>query len=191
MGMKWADLVKQSKMTHIELYPREVWGKPTMKSIHMFSHFHLGILKGCRFLAGLKWLALTRRQVSHSDTYFAISRFILVHQKFFFKSWYILLVPRWIEYREQWASSMILQWSSKSFGATRQSLNHRTPSTSYRKHWASPNSNLRRRWPIPASVLWAAMTSSLMVGIRSMLFSLPCGTTRRLNSSKSQQEEWG
>jgi hypothetical protein len=28
-GMKWADLVKRSTMTHIELYPREVRGKPT------------------------------------------------------------------------------------------------------------------------------------------------------------------
>jgi hypothetical protein len=32
------------------------------------------------------------------------------------------------------------------------------------------------------------MTSSLMVGIRDMLFRLPCGTTRRLDSSRSQQE---
>jgi hypothetical protein len=53
-GMKWADLVKRSMMTHIELYPREVRGKPTMKSILMFSHFHSGILKGCRFLVGHK-----------------------------------------------------------------------------------------------------------------------------------------
>jgi hypothetical protein len=53
-AMKWADLVKQSTMTHIELYPCEVRGKPTMKSIQMFSHFHLGMLKGCRFLVGLK-----------------------------------------------------------------------------------------------------------------------------------------
>jgi hypothetical protein len=53
-GMKWADLVKRSTMTYIELYLREVRGKPTMKSMQMFSHFHLGILKGCRFPAGLK-----------------------------------------------------------------------------------------------------------------------------------------
>jgi hypothetical protein len=54
MSMKWSDLVKQSTMTHIELYPRELRGKPTMKSMQMFSHFHSGILKGCRFSAGLK-----------------------------------------------------------------------------------------------------------------------------------------
>jgi hypothetical protein len=52
--MKWTDLVKRSTMTHIELYPHEVRGKPKMKSIQMFSHFHLEMLKGCRFLVGLK-----------------------------------------------------------------------------------------------------------------------------------------
>jgi hypothetical protein len=34
-GMKWTDLVKRSTMTHIDLYPREVRGKPTMKSMQM------------------------------------------------------------------------------------------------------------------------------------------------------------
>jgi hypothetical protein len=53
-GMKWADLVKRSTMIHIELYPREVRGKPTIKSMQMYSHFHLGMLKGYGFLAGLK-----------------------------------------------------------------------------------------------------------------------------------------
>jgi hypothetical protein len=52
--MKWADLVKRSTMTHIELNPREVRGKPTMKSIQMFSHFHSEMLKDCRFSMGLK-----------------------------------------------------------------------------------------------------------------------------------------
>jgi hypothetical protein len=50
-----------------------------MKSMQMFSHFHSGMLKGCRLPEGLKWSALILRQVSHLDTYFAISRFILVH----------------------------------------------------------------------------------------------------------------
>jgi hypothetical protein len=54
MGMKWADLVKQSMVTHIELYPHEVQGKPMMKSMQMFSHFHSVILKGCWFPASLK-----------------------------------------------------------------------------------------------------------------------------------------
>jgi hypothetical protein len=35
------------------LYPHEVRGKPILKSIQMFSYFHSGMLKGCRFLAGL------------------------------------------------------------------------------------------------------------------------------------------
>jgi hypothetical protein len=48
------DFVKRSTMTNIELYPREVRGKPTMKSIQIFSHFHSGMLKGCRFPTGLK-----------------------------------------------------------------------------------------------------------------------------------------
>jgi hypothetical protein len=148
------------------------------------------MLKDCRFLAGLKWSALTLRHVSHSDTYFAISLFILIHQKLFFKSWYILLIPGWIEYLEQWAPSMILWWSSKFFETTRRSLNHRTSSASCRKHYASPNSTLLRRCLIPSSIFWAVMTSSLMVGIRVMLFKLPRGTTRRLGSSGSQQEGW-
>jgi hypothetical protein len=84
--MKQADLVKRSTMIHIELYPREVQGKPIMKSMQMSSHFHSGMLKGCRFLAGLKLSAFTHQQVLHSDTYFAISRFVLVYHKFFFKS---------------------------------------------------------------------------------------------------------
>jgi hypothetical protein len=54
IGMKWADLVKWFTMTHIELYPREVRGKLTMKSMQLFSHFQSKILKGCRFSAGLK-----------------------------------------------------------------------------------------------------------------------------------------
>jgi hypothetical protein len=33
-------------MTYIELYPREVWGKPTMKSMQMFFPFPLGDAQG-------------------------------------------------------------------------------------------------------------------------------------------------
>jgi hypothetical protein len=51
---EWADLVKWSMITHIKLYPREVRCKPTTKSMQMSSHFHSGLLKGCRFSAGLK-----------------------------------------------------------------------------------------------------------------------------------------
>jgi hypothetical protein len=139
------------------------------------------------YSASLKWSAMTLRHVSHSDTYFTISLFNLIHQKLFFNSWYILLVSGWIEYLQQWASSMILRRSLKFFGTTRRSLNHRIPSASYRKHYASPNFNLLRRCPIPTSIFWAAMTSFLIVGMRAMLFKLSCGTTRRLGSFGSKQ----
>jgi hypothetical protein len=42
------------EVTHIELYPREVGGKPIIKFMQMSSHFHSGMLKGYRFLVGLK-----------------------------------------------------------------------------------------------------------------------------------------
>jgi hypothetical protein len=53
-GIKCVDFVRRSTMTHIEFYPRDVRGKPIMKSIQMFSHFHSGMLKGCEFLMGLR-----------------------------------------------------------------------------------------------------------------------------------------
>jgi hypothetical protein len=53
-GIKWADLVKRFMMTQMELYPCEVRGRPTMKSIQMSSHLHSGILKGYKFPASLK-----------------------------------------------------------------------------------------------------------------------------------------
>jgi hypothetical protein len=45
-GIKWADLVKQSTMIHMELYPREVRSRPTMKPTHMFFSFPLGNAQG-------------------------------------------------------------------------------------------------------------------------------------------------
>jgi hypothetical protein len=149
------------------------------------------MLKGCRFPAGLKWSALTLRHVSYSARYFAISRFILVHQKFFFKSWYILFVLRWIEYLEQWASSMTLWLSWRSFRTTRRSLNHKTPSASSWKYCDAPNCSLLQIWTISASIFWAAITSYLIVGMRAMLVNVPCGTTQRLSSSRWQQDVRG
>jgi hypothetical protein len=188
-GMKWADLVKWSTMTHMELYPDELRGKPTMKSMQISSHFHSGMLNDCGFPTG--WPALTLQHVSHSATYLTISHFILVHQKFFFKSWYILFVHGWIEYLEQCASSTILWRSSKSLGTTRQFLNHRTPSTSSWKHFTSSNFNLLQMWPILTYVFWATMTSSLIDGMRAMLFNAPYGMTRRLDSSRSPPDVRG
>jgi hypothetical protein len=63
-----------------------VRGKPTIKSILISSYFHTGIDKGWSTPADFKWLAFILWQVSHSDTYLAISTFILDHQKFSFKS---------------------------------------------------------------------------------------------------------
>jgi hypothetical protein len=190
-GMKWANFIRQSTITHIESCSHEVRGKPIIKSMQMSSHFHSGILKGCSFPVGLKWSALTLLHVSHSAMYLAICRFILIHQKLFFNSWYILFVPGWIEYLEQCASSIILRWSSRSFETTRRSFNHRTPSTSSRKHFASPNTNLLRMWLILTSIRWVVMTSSLIVEIRAILFNAPYETTRRLGSFKWQQEVRG
>src|SRR6185312_3550668 len=98
---KWADFVRRSTITQIESYPFKVLGSPTMKSILIASHFHDGILRGCKGPADLKWLALTLLQMSHSNTYLAISRFILVHQNRCFRSWYILLLLGWMEYLER------------------------------------------------------------------------------------------
>jgi hypothetical protein len=84
--MKWVVLVSLSMITQMESFFLAVRGKPTMKSILMSSHFHEGIDKGWSTPADFKWLSFILWQVSHSDTYFAMSTFILDHQKFSFKS---------------------------------------------------------------------------------------------------------
>src|SRR5438105_14486761 len=96
----------------------------------MSSHFHDGIAKGCNLPADLRWSALTRRQMSLSDTYLAISRFIRVHQNLGFKSWYILVLPGCIENLDWWASSRIYLRSSRSLGTTSLFLHQTTPSLS-------------------------------------------------------------
>jgi hypothetical protein len=84
--MKWVVLVSLSTITQIEFFFLAVRSKPTMKSIIMSSHFHIGINKGWNIPADFKWLAFILWKVSHSDTYFDISTLILDHQKFFFGS---------------------------------------------------------------------------------------------------------
>jgi hypothetical protein len=76
---KCATFVNRSMMTLIESWCREVLGRPTIKSMMMSSHFHEGIDRGCKAPADFKWLAFILWHVSHSDTYWAISLFILVH----------------------------------------------------------------------------------------------------------------
>jgi hypothetical protein len=91
--MKWVILVSLSTITQIESFFLAIRGKPTMKSILISSHFHMGIDNGWSTPAYFKWLAFIRWQVSHSSTYLAMSTFMFDHQKFCFKSWYILVLP--------------------------------------------------------------------------------------------------
>jgi hypothetical protein len=51
--MKWATLVSLTIITHIESYAVDVRGRPTMKPIPIYSHFHSGILSGRNKPAGL------------------------------------------------------------------------------------------------------------------------------------------
>src|SRR6266540_3695140 len=105
--------------------------------------------------------------MSHSAMYLAISLFILVHQNFFFKSWYILLLLGWIENLERWASSKICFINSRFLGITILFLNHMTPSWFCLKDKASPFSNLRLICAMPLSSCWAAIIYSLRVGTSS------------------------
>lgn len=177
-GRKCADLVSLSTTTQMESYPFWVWGNPTMKSMLISSHFHSGMFKGWRVPAGLRWLALTLRQISHSDTYLAISLFILVHQNCCLRSWYILLLPGWIDSREEWASSRICFLSSKSFGTTSRVLNHNTFSLYWWKQptLGSPSDILLWISFTPLSCFCAAMTRSQRVGVSSSWANVPCGT---------------
>jgi hypothetical protein len=56
-GMKWTDLVKRSTMTHIELYPREVRDKPTMKSIADVRPFPLSDTQGLQVSGGSQMIS--------------------------------------------------------------------------------------------------------------------------------------
>ena len=118
---------------HMESWPFSVVGSPTIKSILMSSHFQLGIDSGWSSPADFKWIALIRQQLSHQATNAVISFFIFVHQKHVFRSWYILLLPGWMDKLEECASSRIWFLNSLSFGTTSRSLNHSTPLTSSRK----------------------------------------------------------
>src|SRR6266498_2686103 len=103
--------------------------------------------------------------MSHSAMYLEISLFILVHENLCFKSWYILLLPGWIENFERWASSKICFLNSRFLGTTTLFLNHMTSSWSCLKDKASPFSNLRLICAMPLSSHWAAIIYSLRVGM--------------------------
>jgi hypothetical protein len=65
---KWAILVSRSTITQIESYPFVVLGNPTIKSMLISSHFHVGIGRDCNGPAAFMCMALTRLQVSHLAT---------------------------------------------------------------------------------------------------------------------------
>jgi hypothetical protein len=67
-GRKWAIFVSRSMITQMESKPFAVLGNPTMKSILISSHFHVGIGKDCNGPTVFICMALTRLHVSHLAT---------------------------------------------------------------------------------------------------------------------------
>jgi hypothetical protein len=155
--MKWEVLVSLSAITQIEFFFLAVRGKPTLKYILMWSHFYMGIDKGWSTPTDFKWLAFIRWQVSHSATYLAISTFILDHQKFCFKSWYILVFPGWIENLNILSSSKIVFLIYGSTGTTRRLPNQITSFWSFWKHvyLGSPSASLGMMIYMSSSMRWA------------------------------------
>jgi hypothetical protein len=131
--MKWATFVHQSTITQMESYPTWVRGNPTMKSILISSHFHSRIFKGCSSPAGLWCSAFTLWQVSHNNTYSAMSHFIPYHQYWIFKSLYILILLGWIEYAESWTSQSMSSLRCFRLGTHIHFPNHRVPRLSSEK----------------------------------------------------------
>ena len=138
--------------------------------------------------AGFIWIALTRQQLSHLATYAAISFFIFVHQNQVFKSWYILLLPEWMDSLEEWASSKIWFLSSLSFGTTSRSLNHRTPFSSNWNCLLSSSFIFLLIWNIPTSVFW----SSMIFDYRVQLIVILCRTVgcNKLKPSSNKELQW-
>ena len=79
-----------------------------MKSIAIFSLFHSRMLRGCSSLIVFCLGAFTCWHIRHLLTYSAISFFILRHQKYCFRSWYIFVPPGCIEKGELCASVRIV-----------------------------------------------------------------------------------
>jgi hypothetical protein len=112
----------------IQDYPDRVI--TTMKSIPISSHSHSGILNGCSNPAGLCCSALTLWHVSHNYMYSAISRFMSCYQYLVSRSWYILVLPGWIEYAESWASQRISSQIGLRLGTHIHFPNHKVPGSS-------------------------------------------------------------
>ena len=128
MDIKCADFVYRSTITHIASWPFFVLGRPTMKSIVIWSHFHSGISSGCSSPPGRWCSVLTFWQVRHLATYSATYFFIPDHQNHSFKSWYILVAPRWTEYGVVYSSERSFSFSWASLGVHNLPLKCRIPS---------------------------------------------------------------
>ena len=110
-----------------------------MKSMEISSHFHTGTGKGCKYPGVRMWSALTLPQVSHYAAYWVMSYFMLDHQYKWRKSWYILLLPGWIDSFEWWASFKIFLFSSSFDGTTNLSLYLTTSCSSILKWGPCPS----------------------------------------------------
>ena len=112
-----------------------------------------------------------------------ISLFIRVHQKFCFRSWYILLLPGWIENFDRCALSRICFQSSWFFGTTKQLSNHKIPLWSCRKHLylLSPCASFCLMMLMLLSWACAIMTWSWRVGSMEMWFRVPWGMISKLS----------
>jgi len=93
-GKKWANFVRRSMITHTAM----------TKSIVMCSYFYAGVGNGCRSLT-VRWCSIfICWQTKHLATY---SLFIAFHQKFWFKSWYILVLL------DEWSCELLSRLSVK------------------------------------------------------------------------------
>jgi len=106
-GGKCIEFVRWSMITQTALLPFRLWGSVVTKSIVTYSHFHSSIGNSWRSLADLWRCAFTCWHTGQFATYCVMSFFIAFHQKYCFRSWYILVPPRCIEYAEPWASAKI------------------------------------------------------------------------------------
>jgi len=92
--LKCADLVRRSTTTHTAFFPFGLRGRVVTKSIVTCSHFYSDIGKVIQLVSGVQpSLAGTLDTSPH----IVRSLFIAFHQKYCFRSWYILVPPGCIE----------------------------------------------------------------------------------------------
>ena len=104
--------------------------------------------KGCKYPGVRIWSALTLPQVSHPATCRVMSCFMLDHQYKWHRSWYILLLPGWIDSFEWWASLKIFLLISLLNGTTSLSLYLTTPCSSILKWGPRPSAINFLMWGI-------------------------------------------